>query len=181
MKIACDSFSADEKFKELTDATIAEIYNTDNPSSFMSQLGKLGIHHLDPYGYDSYETYYAELDKRKSEVADEVVKALLEKYKARVMELNQKGNWSILKYIGENTDTQFGLTKGRYYYWPCSKERTHIGVLLMMKNTPLISIRQNRPYGTLQKILQAWHIELFIREKIRFCRRSMTALFNKLR
>lgn len=43
------------------------------PSSLMNQLEQLGIHHLDSYGYDSYEAYYAELDKKKLEVESNTI------------------------------------------------------------------------------------------------------------
>lgn len=46
----------------------------------------------------------------------------IEKYKIRIMELNQKEYWSVLKYLGEDSHTVLGLTKELYYYWPCEKE-----------------------------------------------------------
>jgi len=36
--------------------------------------------------------------------------------------MNIKENWSVVNYLGETLDGCMGLTKGRYYYWPCSIE-----------------------------------------------------------
>lgn len=90
------------------------------PRLLLSRLEELGVHHLDPYGYQSYEEYYAELDKRKSQLSDAAILEAFDKFKNRMPELNQKEKWSVLKYVGENTDSFLGLTKGRYYYWPCA-------------------------------------------------------------
>jgi hypothetical protein len=37
-----------------------------------------------------------------------------------IKELNQKEEWSVLKYIGPTTE-EIGLTNGKNYYWPTSK------------------------------------------------------------
>ena len=47
---------------------------------------------------------------------------LIIKYKEIVRKMNIKENWSVLHYLGETTPNTFGLTHGRYYYWPCSIE-----------------------------------------------------------
>lgn len=92
------------------------------PSELLRQLEELGFDHLVPYGVESYETYYSDLDEIQAEINDKSVLELFKKYKIRMLELNQKENWSVLRYIGENTEAIFGLTKHRYYYWPCPKE-----------------------------------------------------------
>lgn len=100
------------------------------PSELMGKLSEVGVHELDPYGYESLEDYYTEVDKRALQFTDTSILELLKRYKKRMMELNQKENWSILKYIGEDMDSGFGLTNGRYYYWPCTKENaTFRGVI----------------------------------------------------
>ena len=48
--------------------------------------------------------------------------------KARIAEkrMNVKEDWSVVRYVGHEYDDKprvFGLTRGRCYYWPCSKER----------------------------------------------------------
>jgi len=80
-----------------------------------------------PYGYDSYEEFYAELDPylelfgiTNGELNE--LGHLLREYKDRIRMMNVKENWSVLRYIGETTSNIFGLTHGRYYYWPCSIE-----------------------------------------------------------
>ncbi len=95
------------------------------PSNLLDKLGDAGEDNLDPYGYSSYEEYYAEIDKRinKGEIDNnaELVE-LLKSYKDLILQMNKKEVWSVLKYIGEDTDAILGLKKGRYYYWPCSME-----------------------------------------------------------
>ena len=82
---------------------------------------------LIPHGYSSYAEYRRKLkqcaDRCKdadSELAESIV-AL-----AREMDrLNVKENWSVLRYTGDQFDDApqlTALTKGRCYYWPCSKE-----------------------------------------------------------
>ncbi|WP_418790868.1 hypothetical protein [Phosphitispora sp. TUW77] len=82
---------------------------------------------LYPYGYNSYEEYDAILDRYISTYGTDRqnLNALGEKLtalKETIHQMNVKENWSVLKYLGENTSNVFGLTKGRYYYWPCSVE-----------------------------------------------------------
>ncbi len=76
---------------------------------------------LIPYGYNSYEEYYSQLDKLSllHKNSDEIYNIFIE-FKNEMMALNRKEDWSILKYIGESTDV-FGLTHGKNYYWPCKK------------------------------------------------------------
>ena len=95
------------------------------PSNMIDKLKNTGENNLEPYGYCSYEEFYAELDKRikKRQVENnaEIVE-LLKSYKELMLKMNKKEEWSVLKYIGEDTDGISGLKNGRYYYWPCSIE-----------------------------------------------------------
>ena len=74
---------------------------------------------LMPYGYNSYEEYYRDVDRwiEKFKLDDDK-RELLEQFKSEMLQMNQKEQWSVLKYIGESTDSCFGLTQGNYYYWP---------------------------------------------------------------
>jgi len=83
--------------------------------------------HIIPYGYNSYEEYYAMLDEFLSlyGYTDGELNSLghmLIDYKADIKKRNIKEEWSVVQYIGESINTVSGLTHGRYYYWPCSKE-----------------------------------------------------------
>ena len=84
---------------------------------------------LIPYGERSYFCYlnrltsyiekYRELDPDLSELIEWLVGAM--------RRANVKENWSIVRYIGDQYDEvesgqSNGLTRGRCYYWPCSKE-----------------------------------------------------------
>lgn len=86
---------------------------------------------LDPYGFKSYEEYYSAVDKWISIFEDNSnIKALLLLFRKEMQSLNCKENWSILKYVGPSSDSVFGLTPGRYYYWPCSlKNSAYRGVI----------------------------------------------------
>lgn len=77
---------------------------------------------LIPYGYKSYEEYYTEVDRIMERYAlNPEVKSLFENFKSQMIELNQKEEWSIVKYIGPDYDSGSGLTKNRFYYWPTTK------------------------------------------------------------
>lgn len=92
------------------------------PSDLLCKLNDEGEEELDPYGYDSYEEYFAEIDVRMADQQNQEIANLLRKYKEAIIQMNKKENWSVLKYLGEDTDSLFGLKKGRHYYWPCSIE-----------------------------------------------------------
>lgn len=77
---------------------------------------------VNPYGYDSYEEYYAEIDRcRDLYASTDKAKALFDQYKVVMKEMNRKENWSVLKYVGNSNHAGIGVTKGHVYYWPCSK------------------------------------------------------------
>lgn len=93
------------------------------PSELLDKLNSAGEHDLDPYGYKSYEEYFSVIDKRISAQQNKpTVVELLKNYKTSILNMNQKEVWSVLKFLGEDTDNMTGLKKGRYYYWPCSLE-----------------------------------------------------------
>ena len=75
-----------------------------------------------PYNYDSYDEYYGHLDKLIEIYANrpDAAKALV-RLKQRVVEMNQKEEWSVVKYVGPSDDGGTGLTHGKNYYWPTRK------------------------------------------------------------
>lgn len=75
-----------------------------------------------PYGFDSYEEYFASLDGviAANEDKPEAVK-LLKQIGEEMLRLNRKEEWSILRYAGPSTGQVLGLTKGKTYYWPTTK------------------------------------------------------------
>ncbi len=86
---------------------------------------------LMPYGYDSYEAYYDEVNHILEKYSDnaEAVK-LLKEYLDETKKRNRKEEWSVCKYIGPEYDRVCGLTPGKNYYWPSSFEKpTYRGVL----------------------------------------------------
>ncbi len=96
----------------------------DYPSDLMRKLGEFMKpgDQLDPYGYDSYEEYFAEIDRISQKYADRPeVMALFAEFVVQMKEMNCKDEWSVLKYIGPKEGGAFGLTPGKDYYWPVSK------------------------------------------------------------
>ena len=92
------------------------------PSELLKKLQNINSKILDPYGYSSYDEYYDKLNKIYSLSHDDKFRTLILRYKKRLVELNDKHYWSVLKYIGKSTDTLLGLTNGIYYYWPATKD-----------------------------------------------------------
>ena len=96
------------------------------PSSLMSKLEKYlpEGENMMPYGYDSYEEYYTEMDKYAELYFQDSEKATLyNTFKEEMHRMNVKENWSVLRYVGKTDDHLFGLTNGHVYYWPCSLEK----------------------------------------------------------
>ena len=87
--------------------------------------------HLIPYGYKSYEEYYLKIDSLiELHHDEEETVRLLKKCKENIALFNHKEDWSICKYIGEDTGEVLGLHKGGYYYWPClASEGKYRGVI----------------------------------------------------
>ena len=79
-------------------------------------------------GLLSFGEYFAHLqgfvdkyEETAPELADSI-RQLIESIKR----MNVKEDWSVVRYVGHEYDDKprvFGLTRGRCYYWPCSKER----------------------------------------------------------
>lgn len=119
-----------EKYNLLPICRIEASEVFDYPSELMHTLSERGIEGLEPYGYQSYEEYYAYLDKKRESLREASDRKLLDNFKRRVIELNNKDVWSVLKYVGDDIDAPCGLTRGRYYYWPClSNEGVYRGVI----------------------------------------------------
>lgn len=85
---------------------------------------EIGEHGLMPYNFESYGEYYAFIDsliEKHSNNPNAV--ALLAQVKQTVLEMNQKEEWSILRYLGPSDDGPCGLTHGKIYYWPSRKTK----------------------------------------------------------
>lgn len=81
---------------------------------------------LIPYGFDSYEEYYAHVERISQRFSGEpYIHGLFTEFLHQVKALNIKENWSVLRYIGPDTDSITGLTHGRCYYWPAEKDNPH--------------------------------------------------------
>lgn len=80
---------------------------------------------LIPYGYKSYDEYYEQIDKCRYEYAADnlELEMLLLQLKLEIQKMNIKEDWAVLRFVGNSTPEIFGLTHGKCYYWPCSKER----------------------------------------------------------
>ena len=96
------------------------------PAMLVDELSKY-LESLDgifPYGYDSYEEYYGTINTLISNNSDnlELVEKLNE-FLNKMYEMNQKEEWSVLKYIGPTDKVCFGLTHGKTYYWPTRKSK----------------------------------------------------------
>lgn len=77
---------------------------------------------LMPYGYDSMEEYLADVEKAKAQYAEnDSVIALFDLYKERMLDMNNKEWWSVLKYKGPRIGEVTGLIPGHTYFWPTSK------------------------------------------------------------
>lgn len=87
----------------------------------LGDLNSRGEHNLEPYGYSSLQDYLNYLDERKAKAAPEIA-LLYDHLKEKMVEMNNKEEWSILLYKGKsNGDWPERLINGRAYYWPCSK------------------------------------------------------------
>lgn len=92
------------------------------------QLVELVGEHLIPYGYDSYEEYFAKIDSLiQLHAKESKTVRLLELVKEGIMEWNQKEDWSICRFVGEDIGEVLGLHQGGYYYWPCTASNPKFG------------------------------------------------------
>lgn len=84
-------------------------------------LEELGEKGLDPYGFPSVEAYNTMIEGRIVNCdASEKVK-LFRKLQEDMIRMNNKRNWSICRFLGEDIPANdiFGLKRNRCYYWPC--------------------------------------------------------------
>ena len=95
------------------------------------QMIELVGEHLIPYGYGSYEEYFAKIDKLLQEHSEEPETVrLLERVKEKIAEWNHKEDWSICRFVGDDIGDVLGLHHGGYYYWPCtSSNPAYAGVI----------------------------------------------------
>ena len=92
------------------------------------ELEELVGEHLIPYGYDSYEDYFAKIDGLIQTHSKELKTVkLLESIKRNISEWNRKEDWSICRFKGEDIGDVLGLHHGGYYYWPCSSSDAVFG------------------------------------------------------
>ena len=103
----------------------------DYPSKMLFQIEEIIGHDLTPYGYESYEEYYKEVDTCAEPFKDDpVVTKLFVNYKAEVMRMNRKEEWSICKYKGDRIGEIMGLESGHTYYWPTTADNpVYCGVI----------------------------------------------------
>ena len=101
------------------------------PSWPEDEIEKLVGEPLFPYGYKSYQEYFDKVDSLIEQHKNEKSTVrLLSKCKEIIALFNHKEDWSICRYIGEDTGDILGLHKGGYYYWPClATEREYRGVI----------------------------------------------------
>lgn len=101
------------------------------PSELLNRLEERIGCGLMPYGYDSYEEYFEELENLKSKLSDPQAIKILDDYKIEIIDLNKKEDWSICRYTGNtNDETPLRLTPGRAYYWPTkADEPVYRGVI----------------------------------------------------
>lgn len=81
---------------------------------------------LVPHGKASYASYLGELrgyaDRHRD---DQELFEALEWLMDAIRRMNVKEDWSVVRYVGHEYDGDvpgLGLTRGRCYYWPCSRE-----------------------------------------------------------
>ncbi len=84
---------------------------------------------LIPYGYKTYGEYFSKLSfySEKYRESDPELSELIEWLASAIKRSNVKEDWSIVRYIGTQYDEDAsamdsGLTSGRCYYWPSSKD-----------------------------------------------------------
>ena len=105
----------------------------DYPSELIFEAEQLlgSSEGLVPYNFDSYDQYFASIDRlTEANSQDSKIVSKLIQIREMVWKMNQKEEWSILRYIGPSDDGLCGLTKGKLYYWPTRKENpVYCGVI----------------------------------------------------
>lgn len=81
---------------------------------------------LIPHGRASYAAYLGELREYADRHRDDPeLSGAIEWLMDAIRRMNVKEDWSVLRYVGHEYDRDvpgLGLTRGRCYYWPCSRE-----------------------------------------------------------
>ena len=97
-------------------------------SSVWPHLKDLIGENLIPYGFKSYDEYFSKINHiiqvRNNE--PETIR-ILQELEEKIIEWNRKEEWSICRYLGEDTDDFVGLHYGGYYYWPTTKSEPVFG------------------------------------------------------
>lgn len=97
----------------------------DYPSKLINEAEKCVEDPLSlfPYNFESYEEYYGTIDKLILQNSDRPdVVDILTQLRNEVVKLNQKEEWSVVRYVGPTDDNVLGLTHGKNYYWPTRKD-----------------------------------------------------------
>lgn len=95
------------------------------PSELIHEVEKLigSSPDIFPYNYESYEEYFAAIDNLISaHKADSFLVSKLKELRETVRRMNQKEEWSILRYVGPSDGSLTGITHGKTYYWPTRKD-----------------------------------------------------------
>lgn len=105
----------------------------DYPSKLICEAEQLlgSSEGIFPYNFDSYEDYFRSIDAIiASHESEPEIKQKLSQVREMVMKMNQKEEWSVLKYLGPTDDSCCGLTHGKNYYWPTRRENpVYCGVI----------------------------------------------------
>ena len=110
-----------KKYKLLPNARKIKREVFEYPSELLDQVNSIlpKDEGMMPYGYKSYDEYFGELEKWLDHFSgDAIKKDLLDRFYNKMVALNHKETWAVLRYVGETTDELFGLTHGKYYYCP---------------------------------------------------------------
>lgn len=85
------------------------------------EFDEAGIDGIEPYGYSSVEQYNAMIAHRIAQSNSEETIRMLKKLQEDMTRMNNKENWSVLKFLGEHFPPDYvtGIDKGCCYYWPC--------------------------------------------------------------
>ncbi len=103
------------------------------PSEMLDKVDKLlpEGETLRPYGYKSYDEYYSKLDGYIESLDDENAKRIINSFGNRMVAINIKNTWAVLKYTGKTSEDEgVGLTHGRFYYCPApTPDHGMIGII----------------------------------------------------
>lgn len=98
------------------------------PSKLLYEVQETIDEQLIPYGFKSYRHYDSYLRELQTKYPSSYEG--LQQLRKRIAEMNHKKEWSVLRYIGPDTDSILGLKQNQAYYWPCSfNTPSFIGVI----------------------------------------------------